>query len=99
VLVLYVVLLVTTYRVVRRAEHEGPPDLHWLARALRINLVLLFVFSVSDDVFLGDLFYFLLAMILTLQRLGQRPAPAAPARAAAWSASRPVAFQPAWTRR
>jgi O-Antigen ligase len=76
VLVLYLMLLATTYRVLRRLEAEAPPDLHWLAKALRINLVLLLVFSLSDDVFLNDLFYFLLAMTLALQRLAQRPAPA-----------------------
>lgn len=71
VLVLYLVLLYATYRMLRQLEAAGPPDLVWVAKGLRFNLILLLVFGLSDDVFLTDLFYLLLASTSAMFRLWQ----------------------------
>jgi O-antigen ligase len=80
VLVLYVLLLYVTYRMLRALETAGPPDLRWLATGLRFNLVLLVVFSLSDDTWLSILFYLQVAAAIALYRLAhasrQEPLPA-----------------------
>jgi O-antigen ligase len=71
VLVLYVLLFYATYRMLRRLEVAGPPDLVWLAKGFRFNLVLLMVFALSDDVCLTGLFYLILAATGALARVWQ----------------------------
>jgi O-antigen ligase len=81
VLILYLLLLYATYRMLRQLEAAGPPDVLWLAKGFRFSLVILLVYSMSDDAWLNDLFYFLLAAALTLYRLWPMYLPAAaPAR-------------------
>jgi O-antigen ligase len=75
VLVLYLLLLYVTYRMLRRMEAAAPPEIAWMAKGFRFNLVLLAAYSMSDDAWLNDLFYFLLAATVVLYRLWQAHLP------------------------
>jgi hypothetical protein len=69
VFVIYLLLLLTTYRMLRQLEAHGPRDLLWVSKGLRFNMVLLVLYSMSDDTFLYDLTFFLLAATVALYRL------------------------------
>jgi hypothetical protein len=71
VLILYLLLFRATYRMLTRLEAAGPPDLLWLAKGLKFNLILLLVFSLTDDTWLTTLFYFLLGATIALYRMWQ----------------------------
>lgn len=91
-LALYLYLLFRTYRMLRYLERWGPRDLLWLARGLRVGLVLFIFFSTFADFWLTEMFPVAigLPMVLSLAvaRLGVLPARAT-ARPAA--AGRPAA--------
>jgi hypothetical protein len=76
VLVLYLMLFYATYRMLKRLETAGPPDMLWLAKAFRFNLILLMVYSLTDDAWLHDLPFLLLAVTIALDRLWRRQSPA-----------------------
>jgi len=82
VLVLYLMLFYATYRMLRQIENHGPPDYLWLAKAFKFNLILLMIYSMTDDAWLHDLTFLLIAASIALYRLWatevMRAAPAVP---------------------
>jgi hypothetical protein len=91
VLALYLLLWYATWRMLRQLETAGPLDMQWLAKAFRFNLVLLLVYSLSDDTFLQILPYLLLGATVAMYRLWlAQPQPGAPAHEPARMAGRPV---------
>ena len=73
-LALYVLLLCRTYKGFRLAEQAGPPDLLWLAKALRMCTVTFVLFSLFADVWLQPPLYWLVGMSAAIERLVARPA-------------------------
>ena len=67
-LALYVLLLHRTYRGFRDAEHAGPSDLVWLAKALRLCAITFVLFSAVADVWLQPPLYWLVGMSIALAR-------------------------------
>jgi len=56
-LALYLLLFATTYRMLRALEARGPDDLTWLAKALRVNLILFLLYSAVADLWLSEFLY------------------------------------------
>lgn len=77
-LLLHLLLFATTWRVLRHVERHGAPELLWLAKGLRVGLVLFLLFSMFADFWLGELFAVVVALPLALANVtAWRPAPAA----------------------
>jgi hypothetical protein len=68
-LALYLLLLYQSHRGFRAAERSGPPQLHWVARAMRFNLLTFLFFSAVADVWLQQPFYWLIGLSAVLARL------------------------------
>jgi hypothetical protein len=68
VLLLYLLLFYATYRMLREAERSGPPSMRWVAKGFRFNVVLLMVFSGTDDVWLKDFPYVIFGFAAVLDR-------------------------------
>jgi O-antigen ligase len=75
-LALHLLLFVTTWRVVRHAERHGAPELLWLAKGLKVGLVLFLLFSAFSDFWLSEIFAVVVALPLALAGVMARPAPA-----------------------
>jgi O-antigen ligase len=73
-LALYLLLLRRTYRAFQAAEQSGPRRLEWVARGLRLCLIVFAFFSLFADVWLQHPLYWLVGMSIVLAR--QVPAPA-----------------------
>lgn len=71
VLALYLLLFYVTYRMLRKLERAGPPELLWLIKGLRVNLVLFIIFSAFADFWLSDFLYLIIGLTITLTCLGQ----------------------------
>lgn len=69
VLALYLLLFYATYRMLRQLELNGPLDLLWLAKGFRFNLILLSVYSLTDDAWLQGLPYLIIAATIAMYRL------------------------------
>jgi len=71
VLVLYLLLFVVTYRMLRQLERSGPPELLWLVKGMKVNLLLFLVFSFFADFWLSDFLYFLIETTVCITNLWQ----------------------------
>jgi O-antigen ligase len=83
---LYLALFATLFRSVRRIEREGPDDLRWLGKALRVGLVLFLIASATGDIWLEDPIYWILALSIAVSALSfptLSPSPARYVRASA----------------
>jgi O-antigen ligase len=75
---LYLLMFLQTHRLIRRAEASCPPDLLWIAKALRVNLILYMVFSAFADFWLSEWLYLLIGLSVALHRLSVVPRPGIP---------------------
>ncbi|MFQ5903077.1 MAG: O-antigen ligase family protein [Candidatus Binatia bacterium] len=73
VLVLYLLLFYSTYRMLKNLERAGPQELLWLSKGLRVNLILFLVFSAFADFWLSDFLYLMVGLTVAMTDLGQRP--------------------------
>lgn len=84
-LVLYLSLFFITYRMLRRLEQWGPPELLWASKGLRVNLILFMLFSAFADFWLNFFLYAIvgltIAMVVCWRRQDRRVALATLARA------------------
>src|SRR5688572_25065947 len=53
-LVLYLALFYVTYRTLRQLERDGPPDLLWMVKGIRIGFVLFLIASLTGDIWLEE---------------------------------------------
>ncbi len=72
VLVLYLLLFYITYRMLRHLEREGPQELLWLSKGLRVNLILFLVFSAFADFWLSEFLYLIVGLTVAMTYLKQR---------------------------
>jgi O-antigen ligase len=75
-LILYLLLFHRCYRSLRTLERTGPEAFVWLATALRLNLVLLLVFSFFATVWTSEVFWLLMWLTIVLVRLARARPPA-----------------------
>jgi O-Antigen ligase len=66
---LYLVLFYVTYRMLKKTEASIQPELLWLIRAMRVNLILFMIFSGFADVWLSDFLYLLIGFTIALTKL------------------------------
>jgi hypothetical protein len=78
-LALYLLLLYQSHRGFRVAERSGPPELLWIARGMRLNLLTFLLFSAVADVWLQQPFYWLIGLSFVLARLSTSSRPPASA--------------------
>jgi O-antigen ligase len=71
VLVLYLLLFIVTYRMLRQLERSGPPELLWLVKGMKVSLLLFLVFSFFADFWLSDFLYFLVGTTVCITNLWQ----------------------------
>lgn len=69
VLVLYLLLFKTTYRMLRQLEARGPPDLLWLSKGLRVNLILFMVFSTFANFWISIFVYLIVGLTVCITRV------------------------------
>jgi O-antigen ligase len=69
VLVLYLILFRITYRMLRELETEGPSELMWLSKGLRVNLILFLVFSAFANFWLEVITYSMLGLVVSMNRV------------------------------
>jgi len=72
VFVLYVLLFVHTYRLIKKLERSGPRELLWLSKGLKVNLLLFLLFSAFTDFWLSDFLYLLISLPLAMTLCWQR---------------------------
>jgi len=92
-LLLYLLIFHRTYLMLRAAEGASPPHLVWVAKTLRVNLILFMLFSAFADFWLSEFLHFIVGLTVALYNLtagarAARPVPA-PARPAAWPVATP----------
>lgn len=63
---LYLFLFYTTYRMLRQLEREGPRELLWLSKGLRVGLILFLVFSAFATFWLNTMFFLIIQMTIAL---------------------------------
>lgn len=86
---LYLLLFLVTYRTLRWLHRHAPPDLRWLVKALRVNLILFLLFSAFADFWLSEFLYLLVGLTAVLASLARREsAVAARPRAVSLAAAR-----------
>jgi O-antigen ligase len=71
-LALYLYLFYRTYRTLRALERSGPPDLLWLARGLRVGLILFLLFSTFTDFWLSEMFAVVIGLPMALSLIAAR---------------------------
>jgi len=71
-LALYILLFYFTYQMLRELEKSGPRELVWMSKALRINLILFLIASISDDIWLNDFLYLMVGFAVSMTRVWQR---------------------------
>jgi O-antigen ligase len=69
VLTLYLLLFFVTFRMLRRLEKEGPRELLWLSKGLRVNMVTFMIFSAFADFWLSDFLYLMVGMSIAMTRV------------------------------
>jgi O-antigen ligase len=72
VLALYLLLFYVTYRMLSQLKKSGPPELLWLSKGLRVNLILFLVFSVFADFWLNDFLYLIIGLTVAMAVLWER---------------------------
>ena len=83
-LLLYLALFYRIHRTLQAVERRGPPAFVWLTTALRLNLIMLLVFSFFATVWTSELFWLLIGLTIVLARIASanpHPIAAAPAPA------------------
>jgi len=70
-LALYSILFYLTYQMLNDLEKLGPRDLLWMSKALRINLILFLIASISDDIWLDDFLYLIVGFTVAMTRIWQ----------------------------
>ncbi len=79
-LFLYLLLYFVTYRMLRRLERAGPPDLVWLCTGLRVGLILFLFFTLFADFWLSEFPYIVVGLTVAMNILArQRISVSAPA--------------------
>jgi len=78
-LILYLVLFRRIYRRLAAVERSGPPELSWLGKALRINLILFMTATLFADYWLSIYPYVFLGLGLATSRLCAGAPPIGPA--------------------
>jgi hypothetical protein len=69
VLLLYLLLFRITYRMLRQLEVRGPPSLLWLSRGLRVNMILLLLFTVFANFWISIFVYLIIGLTLCMMRV------------------------------
>jgi O-antigen ligase len=72
VLALYLFLFYVTFRMLRRLEKEGPRELLWLSKGLRVNLITFLIFSAFADFWLSDFLYLMVGLTIAMTYLSRR---------------------------
>jgi O-antigen ligase len=72
VLTLYLLLFRITYRMLRQLEEAGPSELLWLSKGLRVNLILLLVFSIFANFWIGIFVYLIVGFAISMTRIWQQ---------------------------
>ena len=72
VLALYLLLFYVTFRMLRQLEKEGPRELLWLSKALRVNLITFLIFSGFADFWLSDFFYLIMGLTVAMTYVWRR---------------------------
>jgi hypothetical protein len=72
VLALYLLLFYVTFRMLRQLEREGPAELLWLSKALRVNLLTFLIFSAFADFWLSDFFYLIMGLTVAMTYVWRR---------------------------
>jgi O-antigen ligase len=70
-LALYLLLFYVTYQMLKRLEKSGPPELWWVSKGLRINLILFLIASLTDDIWLHDFLYLIIGFAIAMTRVWQ----------------------------
>lgn len=74
---LYLLLFAVNFRMLTDIERSGPRDIVWLAKGLRIGLVLFLISSLTADAWISDYLYLIIGLTISASSL---PTPS-PARA------------------
>jgi hypothetical protein len=69
VLVLYLIMFHITYRMLRRLEARGPPELLWLSKGLRVNLILFMVFTLFANFWISVFVYLFVGLTVSMLRI------------------------------
>jgi hypothetical protein len=72
VLALYFLLFYVTFRMLRQLEKEGPRELLWLSKALRVNLITFLIFSGFADFWLSDFLYLTMGLTVAMTYVWRR---------------------------
>jgi hypothetical protein len=72
VFALYLLLFYVTYRMLKRLENSGPQELLWLAKGLKVNLLLFLIFSAFADFWLSDFLYLIVGLTIAMTYLRGR---------------------------
>jgi O-antigen ligase len=72
VLSLYLLLFYVTYRMLSQLKRSGPPELLWLSKGLRVNLILFLVFSAFADFWVNDFLYLIIGLTVAMTVFWQR---------------------------
>jgi hypothetical protein len=72
VLGLYLLLFYVTFRMLRQLEREGPRELLWLSKALRVNLITFLIFSAFADFWLSDFLYLMIGLTVAMTYVWRR---------------------------
>lgn len=81
---LYLLLFYRVYRRLRRAEDGAPPEVLWVAKALRVNFLLFLLFTAFADFWLTEFTYLFVGLGVALDRIAaehraaRAPTPARP---------------------
>jgi hypothetical protein len=87
VLALHLMMFYTTWRVVRHVERWGPPELVWIAKGMKVNVLLFLLFSCFADFWLSEMFAVVIAIPLALAQITAtaQQAPTSSPRMPAWA--------------
>jgi O-antigen ligase len=72
VLALYLFLFYITFRMLRRLEKEGPRELLWLSKGVRVNLITFMIFSAFADFWLSDFLYLMIGLTIAMTYVWRR---------------------------
>jgi O-antigen ligase len=71
VFALYLLLFYVTYRMLKQLERSGPRELLWLVKAMKVNVVLFLICSISTDFWLSDFLYLIVGVTVAMIYLPQ----------------------------
>ena len=70
-LALYLLLFYVTYRDLRQLERAGPPELVWLSKSLKVNLLMFLIFTAFADFWLSNFLYIIVGLPACMMNLWQ----------------------------